>query len=407
MVLTIASGLMLGAWSGTARATDGLEPIGVSAQARMRGGADVAVGDSALSQITNPATLALWRTPQFDFSGQLLMPRAEWQGPIGAAHTHTAHPLMSMAAALPIDERLTLGAALHAKSGLGAHYRMRHLLMPWHRRHVASDMKDLSLSLNAGYRLTDKLSVGLGGRFEIATTRFNAVLGPVDMSFSRAQAYGGGFDLGLHYQATERLALGLAYRSPTWFGDMGGANLKASVLGLLPLKLGSGALRKFRLPQQVSAGVCWDATDWLRLHGEARWTDYARSTFHDAQVVMKDLGGFNFPLPLAWTDQWTFIVGAEIRLGERWMLGLGYNYVNDVVPPAHLFPIAAPAMQHHASIGLRYQRENWWVGGGYILGIGRSLEGGGRCHIPLAADYGGSRITALQHSLFVGFGFSL
>ena len=42
-----------------ALATDGLEPIGVSTQSRMRGGADVAVGDSPLSQIDNPATLSL------------------------------------------------------------------------------------------------------------------------------------------------------------------------------------------------------------------------------------------------------------------------------------------------------------------------------------------------------------
>src|SRR5687767_8293589 len=40
-------------------ATDGVELLGVSTQAQTRGGADVAVGDTALSQVENPATLSL------------------------------------------------------------------------------------------------------------------------------------------------------------------------------------------------------------------------------------------------------------------------------------------------------------------------------------------------------------
>ena len=68
----------------SASATNGIEPIGVSMEARMRGGADVAVGDSALSQIDNPATLSLQPRDvmTFDFAGQVIFPNCEWTGPI-------------------------------------------------------------------------------------------------------------------------------------------------------------------------------------------------------------------------------------------------------------------------------------------------------------------------------------
>ncbi|MGD8452197.1 MAG: outer membrane protein transport protein [Phycisphaerae bacterium] len=375
-------------------------------QARARGGADVAVGDSALSMIENPATLALWRVHRFDFGGEILIPQLRWSSPLGEAHALGIHPLSDMAVAVPIDDRLTLGLAMHCKCGMGTHYEMRHLLMPWTKRDVMSDLKNGGLMLGAGHRLTDKLSIGAGASVEMATARFNSVLGPADVSFGRGYAYGGSFNVGLHYQATERLALGLGYRSPSWFGDVSGGEMKASMFGVMPIHLGSVRMEDFRLPQRISGGVAWDATDWLKLVGEARWVNYSNSTFGSTTVRLKDLG-IGIPMPLGYRDQGIFIVGAEFKLAERWKLGVGYNYATNPIPDEHLFPIMPATIQHHATIGLRYERDNWWAGVGYICGFNASVDNRSRYSaIPLGIDYGACRVDHRQHSLLFGFGFS-
>jgi len=294
---------------------------------------------------------------------------------------------------------------VHSKAGLGSRYNIRHLMIPFMDRRVGSDMKCLGLHFNAAYKLTDKLSVGAGVRAEMASAKFSTVLGPADLEFGRGYAYGGGFQLGLHYQAREDLAFGLAYRSPSWFGDLAGGEGRASLFGLLPLPLGGINIDEVRLAQKVTAGVAWDATDWLKLVGEVRWLNYDNSTYHSTTIAADGLIDLRYPFPMGYQDQWVFAIGAEFKLDEHWTLGTGYNFGTQPVSSSNLLPMGSTIPQHHATVGLRYEKDNWWVGGGYILAFPETLSGGGRSDILLGVDYGLSEIEQTQHSFVLGFGF--
>jgi long-chain fatty acid transport protein len=390
-------------------ATDGLEPIGVSMQSRMRGGADVAVGDSALSQIDNPATLSLSPRDVYsvDFASQFAIVDARWRGPIDASssqkklvHLHNA------GIAIPINDRLTAGIAFHSKAGLGTSYKMRHLMIPYMRRRVTSDFKDMAVQLNLAYQVTDKLSVGVGGRAEVVTSRFGLVLGPADVEVGRGYAYGGGFQLGMHYQAREDLAFGLGYRSPTWFGDLSGGNAKASLLGVVPVPLGSASIDQLRLPQKVTGGVAWDATDWLKLIGETRWLNYRNSSFNSMTLATDGpLFNLRYPFPLGYKDQWIFIFGQEYKLDENWTFATGYHYATNPIRRANKIALCSVPTRHHFTTGLRYETDRWWVGGGYILAFRESVKGPGYSRIPLGVDYGLSSMSQAHHSISMGFGF--
>jgi len=396
--------------------TDGVEPLGISLPAQARGGADVAVGDSALSQIDNPATLTLSRNAgRLDFAGQLLMPRAHWSGPIDSADSTIRHiPLGHVGLVIPKNERLALGLAVHSKSQLAARYEMRHLLLPQSKRRVGADMRDLAVSVNLGCRSTEKLSIGAGLRGELATTRFNTVSGPAVLDFSRGYALGAGFQLGLYYQALPTLGLGVGYRSPTWFQELtGGGNqtalaggARASLFGLRPVKLGRGTVEDIRLPQRISAGAAWDAADWLKLVGEVRWINYSNSVFHSSHFAFDGRMGLSIESPLGYRDQWVFIAGAEFKLNDHWKLGVGYHYGTNPVSRSAIQPVTSIITQHHVTTGLRYERDNWWLGAVYILGFRNSLGADVRTHIPLGTDYALSAIDQMQHSVTLGFGFS-
>ncbi len=390
------------------QATDALEPIGVSTQSRMRGGADVAVGDSALSQIDNPATLSL--APRgltsFDLASQLAYVDEPFYTVFDAEDSQRKliH-LHNFGLAMPYDERLTFGLAVHSKAGLGTSFKSRHLMIPHMKRRIGSDMKNVSALASVAYKLTDELSLGVGARVEMATSEFSVVLGPADVDFERGYAYGGGFQVGLHYQAREDLAFGLAYRSPSWFGDLSGGDAKVSLLGLLPINLGSARIRDVQLPQKITAGVAWDVTDRLKLVGEARWINYRNSTFHSTIVGIDSLVDIRYPLPLGYRDQWVFILGGEYKLDENWILGMGYHYATGAIPSESFLPMCSILAQHHATVGLRYETEKWWVGAGYIIAFRESLSGKGYSRIPFGFDYGFSEMAQTQHSISVGFGF--
>jgi len=53
----------------------------------------------------------------------------------------------------------------------------------------------------------------------------------------------------MHYRASDDLTFGLAYRSPTWFGDLTGGRARASLFGILPVGLGDANIDELRLEQ--------------------------------------------------------------------------------------------------------------------------------------------------------------
>ncbi len=388
-----------------AHGTDGLEPIGVSVPANARGGADVAVGDSALSQVENPATLAFQTRPRFDLAGQLALCDASWTGVYETARSHRQFiPLGNAGLAWPLDRTWTAGLALHSKAGLGTDYEARHLLIPWVDRQVGSDLKVLDFQFNLAARVKDRFTLGGGARLEAATARFSTVLGPADLDFGRGWAYGGGFQLGATYRPREDVTLGLAYRSPTWFSDLQGGAARVGLLGVVPAPLGAVEIPDLTLPQRIAGGVTWDVHERLRLMGEMRWLNYDATSFNSTTVETDGWLDLSYPFPLGYRDQWALIAGAEYRLTPHWVLGTGYHFATAPVDGDHMLPMGSTISQHHATIGLRYEQDRWWAGLAYVLGFPTTLRSSGRSRIPLGVDYNFGALEQTQHILALGFG---
>lgn len=392
---------------GRLSASDGVEPIGTSVQSTARGGADVAVGDTALSQISNPATLTLMprKARQLDTTGEIGFLDGPWRGPFGIANTaRRVVPLANAGVSIPNDDRLTLGAAFNSRAGLATGYDQRFLLIPFMKRHVSSDMKVLNFPLNAAYRVSDKLSLGAGARVEFVTARFDSVFGPADLDFGRGETFGSGFDLGLLYRPRQDWTFGLAYRSPTWCGDLEGGRGKASILGLLPVPLGDIGLDNLRLPQKVTAGAAWDITSRLKLASEVRWINYRSSTLNQTMIQTDGAIDIRAPLPLGYRDVWAFMVGPQYQLSKRWTVAAGYHYSTPAIPADHLLPIGSVLSCHHGTTGIWYQADRWWAGVAYVIAFPESLHGNGCSCIPFGIDYACSSLRNMQQAVAIGFG---
>lgn len=399
--------------TGPARATDGIEPIGFSMQSLMRGGTDVAIGDSALSQIENPATLTLLPR-QLDTNWEVLMPRTDWVTVKESDESLVRHvPLGHVGVAIPYDERLSFGLAAYSKGQLESSFKKRHLSYPLLRQQAGADLRNFALPVNAAYRVTDDLSVGAGLRLEMITGWFTSLGGPVTIEFERGLAIGGGFQAGLHYRIRPGLTVGAGYRSPTWFQDLFGSHDEAGLSGrwrvsmprLRPISLGNAVVENIVLPQKVSAGVAWEPTERLRLSAEARWIGYSESVLDRATYALDRPFRWRVRAPIGYRDQWVLATGAEYKLSEHWTAACGYHYASDAMRSEVMLPIVAMIAQHHITTGLRYERENWWVGTGYIVGLPSTLRANGRTSIPLGSNYAVGHTRQVQHSVFAGFGF--
>lgn len=372
-------------------------------RARARAGADVAVGDSALSQVNNPATLTL--SPKIRLDGELGLgiSSAHWNGPVDSATSdRRLFPFTNWGAAFPITDRLSLGTAFESRAGSGTSFKYRALGIPADRRYK-SDLKVGSVPISLAYKVTDRLSIGGGGRVEVASARVNLPLGTENSHLGRGYAYGGGFQLGAHWQARDDLAFGLAYRSPSWFTDMEGGEGKVGGAGVRwPMQLGPAKVYDFELPQRISGGLAWDVTKRLKLVSEMRWINWDNSTLHKATTHTDRLREWR--IPLGYHDQWAFIQAAQYKLTDNWNAACGYHYATQVVSRANLTPMTSPLSRHHVACGLWYERPRWWVGGAYELALPESMSGPGYSKIPLGWDYGYGELSQTVHVMSVGFG---
>lgn len=408
-LLTVAAAVAVvgGGLALAAAASDGVETLGVSFHDRGRAGTDVAVGDTALSPLLNPASVANFDALQVDFATSHILPQIRWQGLLDEADSTVRHiPLAGIGVAGALGGGWHGGLAVNAKSGLLSEMQFRHLTIPWMRREVGADVKNVMLSANVARRFGARLTLGAGVNIEYVSARFSEVLGPVDLEFGRGDAFGIGFQVGARYELTPAVTIAAAYRTPTWFGDVAGGRGRASLGGVIPLDLGPIRKADFKLPQRASLGVAWRPNGRLLLSAETRYVHHSGTSLDAVELHAARLPGVALSLPLGYRNQWIFKIGGEYRLDERWVIGAGYSYATNPVDPAALRAIASVMTQHHVSIGLRYEAENWWAGIGYGFAFPHGMNSSGT-RIPLGVDYAFSRVDHLQHEVFAGFGITL
>jgi long-chain fatty acid transport protein len=402
----VASGLP------SASASDGVEPVGISAQSEGRGGADVAVGDSGMSHADNPALLLLHDCTTYDFAGKLVIPRFEWVGPAGTATSNVLIPALSAGVSIPVTDDFSWGWAMYTKSGDATRYNNRHLQIPQIELQDRSDYENFAFPINFAYRVTDRLFIGAGGRVEVASTRFSDVFGPAYFTFERGYAVGGGFQAGLLYKVCDTVNFGLAYRSPTWFGSLDGGDATIQVFPLVPnsTNLGEAHIDNFRLPQRISAGLSWDATEKVKLSGEIRYLNNSNSSLGSTVIhtggTLAPLVPADLPFPLKYKDQLVLIGGADFKLTDNWTWRVGYNYGTAPVENSGLLPTASIIPQHNVTTGLQLNRDNWWVTAGYVLSVTTVMNSsGGNGFLGAPNDYASSRLSQTLHSLVFGIGF--
>lgn len=205
------------------------------------------------------------------------------------------------------------------------------------------DLRILRIAPGFAIELTDKLSFGMTGNFEIqglktdmATNTLNLTTGRYPETAGGGKwdfAVGGGFTAGLLYQLNDMFSVGASYESHGWMRD------HYRYKDVLPY---------IDEPPVINLGLSFKPVKQLELTYDTRyinWTDVKLARIKPNQ------GGFG------WQDQWVFAIGGEYTTcNEKLKLRLGYNYGKSPIQQRVAFANALlpVIVEHHLTAGFSY-----------------------------------------------------
>lgn len=345
-----------------AHATNGIRMIGFGPVQDGMGGAAVGAPLDAATLISNPAGLAALGG-RVDLAGAVIggdvRYRATGALASGAEQRSDRRPIALPAAGLvvPVDDRLTAAVGVYGVAGLGVDYPQDLFASKTYTSYA-----QVRFAPAASYRILPNLSAGAALNLMYATLEYSVSgslgMPPRDMGV----AYGVGATVGLHWQATEALAFGLAYETRSRFQDFAfnvpahqlvvgmdatGAPITAAVPG------GVEEL-EFDQPAQATLGVGFRPLPSLLLAADLAWIGWSETFGRGGPPLRSDpaLTGFS-PLDLHWSDQWVVKVGAEWAPAPAVALRAGWNYGAHPLDRSRAFEnLILPALaEHHFTVG--------------------------------------------------------
>jgi long-chain fatty acid transport protein len=274
-----------------------------------------------------------------------------------------------------VDERWWLGVGIYSPFGLGTDYKLR-----WRGEYdnAGTRITTVSLNPNVAFQVTDDLSLALGLQvmyLDLSMRKNLAALNampPQILSLGKmnltGDSVGYGWDAALAYDITDTLSFGLVYRSRVKQEVRGDATLDGSgkLAPALGLPAKSDAAGDLTLPESVTAGLNYQATEQLNLGVAATftgWSSYER-------LVMRFKDGLG-PLGTAtattkdWENVWRYGVGADYALGGPWSVQAGYIYDQCPIKTSNADFLLPAGNRNLFSMGLCYDQNDWTLQAGY------------------------------------------
>lgn len=351
-----------------------------------------------LATYNNPAALAFITAPSLSATATAIRPSAKFNGsfttPNGTAVTGgnpdgfgKALAFPSLAYAMPITDRLGLGASLTVPYGLTSEYSPT-----WQGRYFGSKthLQSVALTLGAGFKVNDNFSVGIGligqqtkaqlNNLIDTASAANAILGaplftPQSMdnqlNVNVKRNFSFGYVAGVEIKPTDKDSFGLSYHSKiknTLSGtyDLYGSSTGITLLGLAsqlnpsvpPLSADGG-----RISAQLDIPA-FANLDWVHIYNEKfslgasfKWTDW--SSFRELTPVIQ--GKELLTLHQDYKDSIIVSVGGEYHFNPVWTLrgGLAYDQTPTQTPTRD--PRIPDGTRRIVALGVGYAPTDHWA----------------------------------------------
>lgn len=375
----LAIALLVGLAPASANPTQ--DQLGFGARAKAMGGAGTAIANDSSATYYNPAGLSLCEENQITLEVAHLVYGLDTKSPGDAAapvdpHDRTA---VSIGSCHHLPHRLSLGFALD--TGVQRALRLDQSSLndaPVFALYGAQ-LETVSLMAALSYRLSKKLSIGLGGSV-LANSNLGVGIGvPVigneqELSADIVWDFDPTASLhaGVSYQATRELRLGAVLRTPLYHKLEGEVTATVDVAGvLLDVDLLVESVAWYS-PLQAAIGAAYQLGDSILLAADLtwyRWSAYPGPALRISPLDPNDsvAAGLNYP-PEEEANFKDIVVprlGAEIMLSEKMAVRSGLSY--------RASPAPLPSASQRANI-LDANVAALSLGGGYSWTLGKATR---------------------------------
>jgi long-chain fatty acid transport protein len=321
-------------------------------------GTAIAHGDDPTVIFYNPALLSLLPGTQVQAGTTLIFINREFRSEATGEKFKTDNDLFTPSTLYlshRFSDKLSAGFGVFSPFGLGNDWGKE-----WEGRFIAtnSELKSFNFNPAVSLRLTPRLAVAGGIDLlyldatlekQVRATDLGILIPGLEIGQKfTGDGTGWGFNLGLLFDLTDDLAMGISYRSEIEVETKGKASLAS------PLDLEEAGKADLTLPQQAFAGLYYRGFDPLTFELGLRWEGW--SSFDELRIEMANLP--DSVSPRAWKDSFTYNLGARYRLNPTVTLLAGYLFGKSPVPDHTFDPTIPDADTHLFSLGtdLEFQR---------------------------------------------------
>ncbi|HEB95913.1 MAG TPA: transporter [Sedimenticola thiotaurini] len=241
-------------------------------------------------------------------------------------------------------------------------------------------LKTVEINPTAGYRFNDRLAIGGGLRILYSSGKVisNKFANPFVMPAGRdmeGDSWDFGYNLALHFKATDAIDLAATYRSKITMTEEGDATIDAIVGPGFPpptavLYKGDASV-DLPLPAALNLAAAFDfnqgRTTIELVYERTFWSAYDELDFNYASTLPPPVQGFDDPIPKHWDDSNTFRLGITHQLDPKWTLMGGLAYDETPVPKAYLGYELPDSDAWLFSLGTRYRASDAFSVGAAIL----------------------------------------
>jgi long-chain fatty acid transport protein len=353
VVLVLFAGIVSRSWgSGFAIFTQGASSLGQAA-------AVVAHADGPSAIFFNPALLNDLKGTQVEAGTTLLTFNRSFKSDLDGRSSDMDDDVYfpsTFYLSHELNDRVALGLGFFSPFGLATDWDPR-----WEGRYISTFAEMTTYTVNpvVSFRITPRLSLAAGVDFvwldaELKNKIPAYPLADISQKFT-GDDFGTGFNLGLAFKVTDRVTLGLAYRSKVDLTVKGDTSFDLPDAALSPYFPQTGGTTDLTLPQQATAGISWQITDPLTVEVGVRWEDW--SSFDKMAIELDQAIGppgssaTEKTVLRDWHDTWAGNLGIRYRLNEHVALLAGYLYGENPVPNSTFDPSIPDSDTHLFTLG--------------------------------------------------------
>ena len=227
---------------------------------------------------------------------------------------------------------------------------------------ISLDLRAIYFQPTVSYKLTDKVSIGAGVVYNRASVDLvkaiplSGLAGQDGQAELKGAGHGWGYNAGIFVKASDKLSLGLSYRSQVNTTISGGDavfTVPTSVQSAFPA--GNQFTASIPLPSTTSLGIGYSpCSKWLigADFNYVHWSSYTDLTFNYTKAVN---GSYVTSSPRNYQDAYDYRLGAQYTLNQVVAFRFGGGYATTAVKDGYVTPEAPDANRVYGTIGLGYK----------------------------------------------------